>query len=65
MRNRIAWPVCFCIRRRRTSKKLQDVLGQYSRSALSLDDDFLLAWGNSPAMGGNLERLVAGFAESE
>lgn len=24
--------------------ELQDVLGQYSRSALSLDDDFLLAW---------------------
>lgn len=22
MRNRIAWPVCFCIRRRRTSKKV-------------------------------------------
>lgn len=24
--------------------ELQDVLSQYSRSALSLDDDFLLAW---------------------
>lgn len=32
--------------------ELQDVLGQYSRSALSLDDDFLLAWEIPPRWGG-------------
>lgn len=31
--------------------ELQDVLGQYSRSALSLDDDFLLAWEIPPRWG--------------
>lgn len=41
--------------------ELQDVLGQYSRSAL-----MIFYWhGKFPRDGGNLERLVAGFAESE
>lgn len=67
MRNRIAWPVCFCIRRRRTSKKVAKnlllfrTLPDYYRSLPGKLADKLVSMDKAGASNEELAQTMGGL----